>query len=177
MALQDATRRHLLKMGGALSVFGAAAPFAAQLTTMSSAAAQSAPDYRALVCLFMFGGNDAHNMLLATDSDSWGRYWSARNIGNDPIALMPVGTAPVAAGATSPLTGRVSSRSVPEFFGGVLPITPRTPNPIPAGTNASARTFAIHPVMAPLVPLWQAGRLAAVTNVGPLIGPTTKAQY
>jgi uncharacterized protein (DUF1501 family) len=177
MANHDATRRHLLKMGGALSVFGAAAPFAAQLTTMSSAAAQSAPDYRALVCLFMFGGNDAHNMLLATDADSWGRYWAARNIGNDPIALMPVGAAPVAAGATSPITGRVSSRSVPEFLGGVLPITPRTPNPVPAGTNAPARTFAINPVMAPLLPLWQAGRLAAIANVGPLIVPTTKAQY
>jgi uncharacterized protein (DUF1501 family) len=59
----------------------------------------------------------------------------------------------------------------------VLPITPSTPNPIPAGTNASVRTFGLHPAMSALLPIWQTGRLAIAANVGPLIQPTTKAQY
>ncbi len=179
MTLTPATRRELLRMTGALSIVGAAAsPFGLQLAAMGDAAAQAAsPSYRALVCIFLFGGNDSHNMLLATDNDSWGRYFAARNTGNDPIALMPVGTAPTPVGAVNPVTGRTSRLSSPENWGGVLPIATTVPNPVPPGTNASARTFALHPLLAPLVPIWNAGRLAAVANVGPLIQPTTKQQY
>src|SRR3982751_6074223 len=101
-------RRHLLRVGGALSILGSAAPFALQLAAAGSAAGQSAPDYKALVCIFLYGGNDSHNTVLASDSDSWGRYFSTRNTGSDPIALMPVGTAPTPVGQTSPVTGRVS---------------------------------------------------------------------
>ncbi|MDP3405236.1 MAG: DUF1501 domain-containing protein [Brevundimonas sp.] len=170
-------RRQLLRIGGGLSMLGAAAPFAAQLAAAGSAASQSAPDYRALVCVFLFGGNDSHNMVLATDNDSWGRYFAARNTGNDPIALMPVGTPPTPVGATSPVTGRVASAGSPEAWGGVLPIVPRTPNPIPAGTNASVRTFALHPFLQPVKDLFDADRLAVVANVGTLIRPITKAQF
>ena len=142
-------RRQLLRIGGGLSMLGAAAPFAAQLAAAGNAASQSAPDYRALVCVFLFGGNDAHNMVLATDNDSWSRYFAARNTGNDPIALMPVGTPPTPVGATNAVTGRVSTADSPESWGGVLPIAPRTVQAIPAGTNASVRTFALHPFMQP----------------------------
>jgi uncharacterized protein (DUF1501 family) len=111
------------------------------------------------------------------DDDSWGRYWNARNSGADPIALMPVGTAPVPPGQTSPLTQRVSGLSEPEAWGGVLPITTKTPQKVPAGTNASKRTFGLHPMMAPLLPIYNSGRLAIVANVGTLIEPVTKAEY
>jgi uncharacterized protein (DUF1501 family) len=177
MRNRDATRRRFLEIAGALSVFGGAAPLAMKLATIGSASAQSVQDYRALVCIFLHGGNDGHNTLLATDADSWGRYWTARNAGQDPLALMPVGTPPVSAGAVSPVTGRTVSRLTPEFYGGVLPVDSLIPNPIPPGTSASMRTFALHPVLAPLLPIWQAGRLAALANVGPLIRPTTKAQF
>jgi uncharacterized protein (DUF1501 family) len=166
----------MLKIAAGLSVLGTAAPFAMQMAAMN-AAAQSAPDYKAIVCIFLFGGNDTHNMLLATDSDSFGRYLAARNIGSDPIALMPAGTAPVPLGQVSQLTGRTSARARPEFWGGVLPITTATVQPIPAGTNATTRTFGVHPYLAPLVPIYEAGRMAAVANVGPLVVPTSKTQY
>ncbi|MFT3724314.1 MAG: DUF1501 domain-containing protein [Hyphomonadaceae bacterium] len=183
MTMSKATRREILRRACALTGVGAAAStFGFQLATMGQAAAQSATTYKALVCIFLFGGNDSHNMLLATDNDSWGRYWSARRQGNVPIALMPVGTAATAPGGTNPVTGRVlpgnnTAYTFPEAWGGVLPITSAIPNPVPAGTNASSRTFALNPFLAPLVPVWNAGRLAAAANVGPLIGPTTKAQY
>jgi uncharacterized protein (DUF1501 family) len=182
MRHSPASRRHFLKMMAATAPLGVAAPFALQMATLGSAAAQSSPTgYKALVCIFLFGGNDSHNMVLATDTDSWNRYFLARNTGNDPIALMPPGTPPAAVGSVSPVTARTVTRSTPEFLGGVLPITPQTPNPIPAGTVASTRTFGMHPAMAPLVQgaasPWNAGRLAVVANVGPLITPTTKSQY
>lgn len=180
MTRLTASRRRFLETLGAFGVLGSAAPLAFQLAAMNEASAQSAtPVYKALVCLFKFGGNDSHNMLLATDQDSFGRYLSARNTGQDPIALMPPGAAAQALGAASTFApnGRTVTRATPEFWGGALPIAPLTPNPIPAGTNASTRTFAIHPMMAPLVPVWDARRLAFVSNVGPLVVPTTKAQY
>ena len=88
-----ATRREFLRRASALScVSAAASTFGFQLAAMGSAAAQTAPaTYKALVCIFMFGGNDSNNMLLATDTDSWGRYLSARNTGVNPIALAPAG--------------------------------------------------------------------------------------
>lgn len=170
-------RRHLLRIGGGLSILGAAAPFAAQLAAAGSAASQTAPNYKALVCVFLFGGNDSNNTVLATDSDSFGRYWAARNTGDDPIALMPPGTPPAAVGSVSPVTGRTVTARSPEAWGGVLPIVPRTPNPIPAGTNATVRTFGLHPMLSPLKTLFDADRLAVVANVGTLIRPITKAQF
>ena len=44
-----------------------------------NAAAQGAPDYRALVCLFLFGGNDAGNMVVPTGAD-YAAYAAARGV-------------------------------------------------------------------------------------------------
>ena len=170
-------RRRLLSIGGGLTFLGAAAPFAAQLAAAGSAAGQTAPDYRALVCIFLNGGNDSNNTVVATDADSYGRYYAARNTGTDPIALLPAGTPPVPIGATSSYTKRVSRPGSPEHLGGVLPIVPKRAQPIPAGTTASARTFALHPMLGPLKTLFDAGRLGVVANVGTLTRPITKAEY
>jgi uncharacterized protein (DUF1501 family) len=182
MSMSPQTRRELLRRATALSCVGAAAStFGFQLATMGAASAQAAPaGFRALVCIFMFGGNDSHNMVLATDADSWGRYRNARFTGSDAIALAPPGAAPAALGSQVPTPGggtRTVTRTTPEFWGGVLPIAPATPNPVPAGTNAPARTFGLHPHLGALLPVWNAGRLAIAANVGPLIQPTNKTQY
>lgn len=178
-----ATRREILRRATAMAGIGAAAStFGFQLATMGSASAQTAPSYKAVVCIFMFGGNDSNNMVLATDTDSFGRYEQARLTGANPIALMRAGEAPTLPGAVHPRTGRAvpagnAGYALPESWGGVLPITSANPNPVPPGTNASARTFALNPHMGAMLPLWQGGRLAVAANVGPLIQPTTKAQY
>jgi uncharacterized protein (DUF1501 family) len=166
-----ASRRQLLRWGGGLSFLGATgAPLALQLAATGAAAGSSASGYKALVCIFMQGGQDSNNLVLATDADSWGRYTSARNTGQTPINLLPVG----APKAPPPPNGQLNA---PQYWGGVLPITTRTPQPIPAGTNATTRTFALHPMLAQLLPIYDAGRLAILANVGTLIQPTTKAQF
>ena len=167
MAMGTMDRRRLLRMGGAFSMLGTAAPFAMQLAAAGAAAGGTTPDYKALVCIFMYGGNDANNMVLATDSDSWSRYLTARNTGSDPISLSAVGVAATAG----------ANLKTPAAWGGVLPIVPNTAQPIPAGTTATTRTFALHPFMTGAQSLFNAGRLAVVANVGTLIQPTTKAQY
>ena len=170
-------RREFLRYTGGLAGLSTASAFGLQLAAAGSAAGATANDYKALVCIFMYGGNDANNMVMATDSDSWGRYFSARNQGADPIALMPVGTAATPVGEVSALTGRTSALARPEAWGGVLPIVPRTAQTVPIGTTASSRTFALHPHMAPVQDLFNAGRLAVLANVGTLVNPVTKTQY
>ncbi len=156
----DASRRLFLRHGATMSVLaGAGAPLALNLLAAGSAAAQGAPDYRAIVCLFFFGGNDAFNMVLPTDSASWSAYTATRNQAPDPISLLAPGIAANTAAAAG----------TPARLGGVLPIAP---------INAQGRTFALHPLMGELVTMFNTDRrLAILPNVGPLVLPTSKAQY
>ena len=71
-----------------------AASVAAHLSHLApiSALAQSAGDYKALVCLFFFGGNDANNMIVPIDS-RYGAYASMRGpVALPSSALLPAGT-------------------------------------------------------------------------------------
>jgi len=74
----QASRRQFLRTASALSVAGAATPFALNLASIAAASAQTAPDYRALVCVFLYGGNDAHNTVVPYDSASYQAYAGAR---------------------------------------------------------------------------------------------------
>jgi len=53
----------------------------AQLRVIGALAADAAPsDYKALVCLFLYGGNDSNNMLVPTDSASYQLYAADRTV-------------------------------------------------------------------------------------------------
>lgn len=134
---------NILTMAG-----GSAAPFALNLAAMGQAAAETATDYKALICLYMGGGNDHFNTLLATDSESWNAYSTIRTTKDSgSIALPGVGA-----------------------VNGVLPITP-------SGNANPGRSFALHPELKPIKALFEQGRAAIVANVGTLIQPTTRLQY
>ena len=45
---------------------------------MLPALAQSGPDYRALVCVFLFGGNDSNNTIIPMDDANFSAYQSIR---------------------------------------------------------------------------------------------------
>lgn len=80
MSLQELNRRAFLRRTGALSIVGAAAPWAASLATMAEAAAASTNDgYKALVCIFLSGGNDHGNTLIPHDASSYAQYAAARS--------------------------------------------------------------------------------------------------
>jgi uncharacterized protein (DUF1501 family) len=145
----NASRREFLRTSAALSFLGGAgAPFALNLATLSAASAQTAVnDYKALVCVFLYGGNDSANMLMATDPTSWGAYTTVR-------------TTPEAGSIALPAVGAA---------GGVLPITPITAQ--------AGRSFALHPSMGLMRDLFDGGRAALVANTGPLIAPLNRTQY
>ena len=135
------SRRQFLKTCSLMSIAGAASPFAINLAAISAASAQSAPGYKAIVCLFFYGGNDHTNTFIPYDQASYDQYLAARS------SLAIPRDALLAANATGPVASQ------------------------------GGREFAFHPALAALKPHWDAGRLAVLANVGPLVVPTTKAQY
>lgn len=95
----QASRRVWLKQMGALAANGMVSPLALNLAACGAAAAQTSSDYKALVCVFMLGGNDAYNTVLRTDPQSWQRYVLARSAPPGSLALpmagMPGGVLPL----------------------------------------------------------------------------------
>lgn len=75
----SSSRREFLKRSSAFSVAGAAAPWALNLAAISEAAAQSATDYKALVCVFLYGGNDHGNTLVPYDQSTYDSYATLRS--------------------------------------------------------------------------------------------------
>jgi len=59
----------------------------------------TARDYRALVCIFLDGGNDSNNMIVPTDPTHYNEYLAARplssGIGLDASTLLQIGTPPI----------------------------------------------------------------------------------
>ena len=80
------TRRRLLQgisSAGALTAAGTL-----EVLGLSNALAQTVPasDYKALVCIFLFGGNDANNLVVPNDAAGYPLYSAARG-GTAGIAL------------------------------------------------------------------------------------------
>jgi len=166
MSQLNATRRRFLRTASVVSgsVGTAAAPFALNLASLNSAAAQSAPsDYKAIICMFFYGGNDSSNMVLRTDKASFDEYSRLRTSAPDPIALLAPGT-PINGGAT---------RASPARLGGVTPIVPK----FTVSPENAANTYAVHPSMPEVAGLFGTGRLAILANAGPLVVPLTRSDY
>jgi len=140
-ASMNTSRRAFMKRVSSLSLAGAATPWAVNLAALGEAAASTASDYKALVCVFLYGGNDYANTLVPYDQTNYDLYNGLR---------------PTLAYARTALDATALS---------------------PATPLAGGRQYAIAPELAPLLPLFNAGHLAVMLNVGTLIQPTTKAQY
>lgn len=132
--MKTLNRRDFLRTSGAAAIF-AATPGLAYSQVVGGAG--SFTDYRALVCVFMFGGNDSFNMLVPRSDAEYNAYAASRqNLAIVQTDLLPI---------TTPAQGSLS--------------------------------YGLHPSMGGLKSLFEAGNAAFVTNVGPLIEPTTKDQF
>lgn len=90
------SRRQFMCMGcaaGSLSVADRFGRF-----SMMSAMAQSPPDYRALVCIFLVGGNDCNNMIVPMDSTGLSSYTNVRQ----SVALQGSSLLPIASRGNAP---------------------------------------------------------------------------
>lgn len=108
--------------------------------------AADADDYKAMICIFLMGGNDSYNMLIPTNADEYACYLSSRGgLYNADNSAAGMGLGTPGSGAT-----------------GVLPIQP---------ANIPGRGFGIHPSMPALKELFDKGNLSFVANVGSLQKP------
>jgi len=72
------TRRAILQRAAQLSMAGVATPLLLNLAAMGEAAAFDATDYKALVCVFLYGGNDYANTLTPYDTTNYNLYSAIR---------------------------------------------------------------------------------------------------
>ena len=137
---QRIARRTFLRRIGHLGIAGTAAPWAINLAAVGEAAAFNADGYKALVCIFLYGGNDNGNTVVPYDTGGHAEYLTVR-------------------GALA--TARAN-----------LAATALTGAGLPAG-----RQYALAPQLTGLKALFDKKQLAVQLNVGPLLRPTTLAQF
>lgn len=148
----ELSRRAFLRRSKQLAVAGSASSFALGLAGIGEAAAFSAGnDYKALVCIFLYGGNDHNSTLMPFDSTNYDLYSAIRGGGAGQTAGgITLARASLAATALTPSGGQVLTNNL---------------------------QYALAPQMTRLKALFDAGRMAPLLNVGPLIAPLTLAQY
>src|SRR5471032_2892003 len=112
---------------------------------MAEASAANATDYKAIVCVFLYGGNDYGNTLIPYDASNYNAYYNLR---------------PTLGYSRSSLTGTVL-----------------VPTVAPLDAGGFARQYAMAPELAPLLPIFNAGKMGVMLNIGTLVQPTTKLQY
>ncbi|MFZ6768897.1 DUF1501 domain-containing protein [Undibacterium sp. Di26W] len=145
LTTMNASRRAFLQRASALSIAGVATPWALNLAAMAEASAANANDYKAIVCVFLYGGNDYGNTLVPYDSSNYNAYYQLR---------------PTLAYSRDSLGGTVLN-----------------PRAVPLDSAGVSHQYALAPELAPLLPIFNAGKMGVLLNVGTLVQPTTKLQY
>ena len=145
----DASRRQFLKSTAALSL-GGASGFLCDLSRFNAFAADTG-GYRALVCVFLFGGMDGHDAVIPYDTSSYNQFANIRSALLDEYDDLDGGST------------RARDRLLPLNL-----------------TNASdfgGRQFALPPELGPIHELMGQGNASIVSNVGPLVVPVNRDQY
>ncbi len=145
-------RRAFLQRTGQLAMMGAASSYALGLAGIGEAAAFSnAGGYKALVCVFLYGGNDHANTLIPFDAANYARYASIRGEGgSEQAAGIALARASLANTVLQPPSGQTLTDNI---------------------------NYALAPTMPRLKALYDQGAMAPMLNVGPLIAPMTRAQF
>ena len=143
------TRRHFLQTGAALSL-GAATGFANDLMRFNAFAADTS-GYRALICVFLFGGMDGHDTVIPYDTANYNDYAQIRR----ELFNRYEGN----------MGGSTRARDQ------LLPLT------LANASSFGGRQFALPPELGPIHELIDRGDGAVVANVGPLVAPLNRTQF
>lgn len=149
------SRRDFLRGSCGLVACGGAAALFPQLELIPSAMAGTPGGYKALVCLYLDGGNDAWNLLIPGGAAAHAKYVESRN------------------GIYNPTAGNGEGLAIPRWNGDGF-INGQTP---PASIGIAGNQYGVNPFSPELAALYSSGKLAFVPNVGTLIEPTTRSAY
>ncbi len=160
--LRNEARRAFLKRLTGVLAGGSALSFLPQLRMMDAAlAASSGGSYRALVCVYLGGGNDSFNWLVPTDAGRYGVYSASRGgiytgtngpLGLDQSALLPANFSNVPGGETYGFHPACADWD---------------------GVDANG----LETAMPGLASLTNQGNVAWTANTGTLVVPLTKATF
>ena len=142
-------RRNFLKSSLALPMMASSGSMLSALAGFNAHAADTS-GYKALVCVFLFGGMDCHDTVLPYDQSSYNSYAGIRASLLDSYAQQPGGS--------------TRTREA------LLALAP-------SGASFGSRQFALPPQLGGLHQLFEQGRAAIVGNVGPLSEPTDSAGF
>src|SRR6266851_874351 len=146
------TRREFIRQA-ACAALGTAALTSAirDLRFMNAAVAQSnIVDYKALVCIFLQGGNDSNNLVLPTIQAEYDNYAAIRT----PVLAIPLSGSPY--------------NILKLDNEGAVDYTP---------LNSDGHEYGLHPASPELRTLFGEGKLAVLFNTGTLVFPMTRAEY
>ena len=178
-------RRDFLKAAASVTV-GGGLPTLEALNHVAHAAGgtettQVGSDYKAIVCVFLYGGQDNANILIPyQDGDATGTATAATTVEFDRYArdrsnfttANPAGDTPTQNNGNLAYTRALLAATA-------LPASTINSVSTPGGwtTNTHGRQFALHPNYAELKAIYDTGKLAVIANVGPLVAPMTRAQW
>ncbi len=162
---RNRNRRDFLR--GLAATVGAAGAnaFLPQLGLVGSALAAERPKvggpYRALVCVYLSGGNDAFNLVIPRDSASAGSQYDLYRT--------------VRGGVYDAVT---NAQGLAYDFNALLPISPQGLAVNSFGLNPACADFTLNSVAYKgLQSLFADGKLAFINNIGTLVRPITKTEY
>ena len=159
MKLSRNSRREFLRNMACVACSGGALSMVPQLRMLGTAmaATPSLTGYKALVCLYLQGGNDSWNLLVPWDSNGSNQrydvYATARN-------------------------GVYNSTSNPGGLGLARPATGNA-QIVTDGNDANSSTnkYFLHPNLTNLASYFKSNKLAFAVNVGTLVKPTDMTHY
>ena len=144
------SRRHLLKGIGATTLSAATlSSLGTALNGFQAASAAEVTGYKALVCVFLLGGCDTHDVLLPYDQTSYDKFSNIR---------------------TSMLS-QYASQGASRARADLLQLSPTN------SADFGGRQFALPPEMSGIHGLFEAGNAAIVANTGPLVVPVNRTQF
>lgn len=87
----DINRRHFLRSIGGVALGSSALYATMARMQMANALVSPGDDYKALVCIFLLGGNDAFNMIVPSSTTEYGHYLATRKtLAIDKKTLLPI---------------------------------------------------------------------------------------
>jgi uncharacterized protein (DUF1501 family) len=162
MSYDRNSRRDFLRKLACVACSGGTAAMIPQLRMIGSALASmpaaALTGYKALVCVYLAGGNDAWNLVVPFDNARYNVYANSRSGvysvgGNNPN--------PGGLGLAQPTGAQIAIQAITD------------------GNDASSATnqYFMHPGAPELATLFRANHLALAVNVGTLVKPINKTTY
>ncbi len=142
----EQSRRAFLKRTAALGLAGVATPFVSSLAAIGEAAAATASDYKALVCVFLYGGNDYANTLPPYDQASYNLYQAARSnlaLSRDSLAATALTPQTALAGGRQYALAPTMSSLMPLFNTGKMAVVMNLGTLVQPTTKAQYQASAV----------------------------------